>query len=180
MVTAHLLSQISLFEGLSKEQLEGIARHCEELTCPQGEILFREGKKAGRLYILLEGEVTIQIQPASHPKTITVEVSNQADNLIGWSGLVAPFYYTASAICREESRLVALDGQALLRVLGQDPVMGFVISQRISEVISNRLRSTRIALSKTREPTEHLSSQHQRPQTYPDVAAHERGNTKLQ
>jgi CRP-like cAMP-binding protein len=153
MVTAHLLSQIDLFVGLSEEHLESIARHCEEVTCPQGEILFHEGKKAERLYILLEGEVTIQIQPTSHPEAITVAISNQADSLIGWSGLVAPFYYTASAICRADSRLVALDGQALLRVLGQDGVMGFVISQRISEVISNRLRSTRVALSKTRELT---------------------------
>jgi CRP-like cAMP-binding protein len=151
MATTHILSQISLFEGLSQEQLESIAAHCEEMTCSQGETLFREGSRAERLYILLEGEVAIQIQPYSHPMTITVVISHQADNVIGWSGLVAPFYYTASAICQKDSHLVALDGQVLLRMLRRDPVMGFVITQRISEVIKNRLRSTQVALTKTRE-----------------------------
>ena len=149
MVTAYELSHVSPFAGLSEGELEIIVPLCEEVICRRGEALFREGQMAERVYILLEGKVTIQVQLTSRPENVTVAISDRADNLVGWSGLVAPYCYTASAICQADSRLVAVDGQSLLRVLGQDAQMGFVVIQRIAEVISSRLRNTRAALLKT-------------------------------
>jgi len=149
MVTIDLLSQIDLFEGLSTAQLETIADLCQEKSCAGGETLFREGEKAGWLYFLLEGEITIYVQLSSRPERLTVTVISEPGQALGWSGIVAPHRYTASAVCETDSRLLALEGQALMDVLKQDPATGFVVIQRIAEVISRRLRNTRVALLKT-------------------------------
>jgi CRP-like cAMP-binding protein len=144
-----MLSQASLFEGLTEEQLTTIADLCEEVTCQQGKVLFWESDQAETLYILLEGEITIYVQLSSRPERVTVSVINQPHQSFAWSAVVAPYYYTASALCEVDSRLIALNGQALMEVLEQDPVMGFVVIRRIAEVIGSRLRNTRVAGLKT-------------------------------
>ncbi len=147
MNKSRLLSQAEFFEGLSDAQLASVANLCEETSCQQGEVLFREGHKAERLYILSEGEIHISVQLSSRPERLTMSVINEPGRVFGWSALVAPHHYTASALCETDGRLLAIDGQALMQVLEQDPTMSFVIVQRLTEVIGTRLRHTRIALA---------------------------------
>ncbi|UCC86636.1 MAG: cyclic nucleotide-binding domain-containing protein [Anaerolineales bacterium] len=149
MITPEILSQARLFDGLTEEQLATIADLCEEVTCQEGEVLFWEGDQAEWLYILLEGEITIYVQLSSRPERVTVSVIKQPYQTFAWSGVVAPYRYTASALCETECRLIALDGQAFMKMLEQEPVTGFVVIRRIAEVIASRLRNTRVALLKT-------------------------------
>ena len=146
MIKSQLLSQAEFFEGLSDEQLATIADQCEEVPCRQGEVLFREGHKAERLYVLAEGEIQISIQLSSRPERLTMSVIDEPGQVFGWSALVAPYQYTASGLCETDGRLLAIDGQALMHVLKQDPALGFVFVQRLVEVIGARLRHTRTAV----------------------------------
>jgi len=144
-----MLSQTSLFEGLTEEQLKAVADISEDTTCQQGEMLFWEGDPAELLYILVEGEIDVFVQLSSRPERVTVSVINQPYQTIGWSGLVAPNVYTASALCEVDCQLVAVDGAALIEVLKGDPAMGFIIMGRIAEMMNSRMRNTRFALLKT-------------------------------
>ncbi len=148
MISAQLLTQFDIFSGLSAEQLAAIAAFGEEVTYAKGEILFSEGQEAKRLFILLEGKVALQVRLVSHRDNITLEIINQPYHTLGWSGLVSPYYYTASAVCQLNSRLVMLDGPALMRFLEAEPTVGFTIMRRITEVICDRLRTSRVALLK--------------------------------
>ena len=149
MVSNEMLSQIDLFEGLPQNQLEAIAKISEETTRQRGELIFQEATKAEYLYVLLEGKVAIRLQISSKPQSITVSVINQTNESFGWSGMVAPYHYTASALCESDCRLLAIDGQKLIQVLKQDPRSGFIVMERISEIISNRLRNSRMVLLKS-------------------------------
>ena len=144
-----ILSQTSLFEDLSEEQLKAVANISEQATCQQGEVLFWEGDPAEWLYILLEGEINVFVQLSSRPERVTVSVLNQPYQTLAWSGLVAPNVYTASGLCETDGRLLAINGEALMEVLESDPAMGFTVMRRIAEVISSRARNTRFALLKT-------------------------------
>lgn len=148
MTITEILSRGDLFTDLSTEQLAAIATYCQEVTCPEGNTLFREGQEATQLFILLKGKVNLQVWLAAQRQNITVEVISQPYQTIGWSGLVTPYYYTATALCLANSRLLALDGQVFLRLLEQDPVTGFVVMRRITKVICDRLRNSRVALLK--------------------------------
>jgi CRP-like cAMP-binding protein len=148
VITTEALSQIDLFSGLSDEQLATIARSCEEITCPKGKMLFREGQEAKRLFILLGGEVALQIRLTSRPENITVGVINQPHQVFGSSGIISPHNYAASALCQADSHVLTLDGQELIYVLAQNPAASFAFTRRIAEVISGRLRDSRVALLK--------------------------------
>jgi CRP/FNR family cyclic AMP-dependent transcriptional regulator len=148
MVSNQMLSQIDLFEGLPEKQLEAIGKISEETTRQRGELIFQEAMKAENLYVLLEGKVAIRLQISSKPQSITVSVINSSNQSFGWSGMVAPYHYTASALCESDCRLLVIDGQKLIQVLKQDPRSGFIVMERISEIISNRLRNSRMVLLK--------------------------------
>ncbi len=149
MVTPQTLGQIELFAGLGEDALVPLAALAEEITCREGEVLFKEGGPATRLFVLLEGKVAIQVMLTSRPESLTVAALSQPGQLVGWSGSMPPNTYTASAVCQADSRLLAFDGSAFMHALEADPVTGFTIMRRIAAVISGRLRNIQGVVLKT-------------------------------
>ncbi len=141
MITTHTLSQSALFADLSDTQLATIMALAEEATYGQGETLFQEGAAASHLYILLSGEVRIEVQSNTSPQRLATTSLNRPGQLVGWSGFVAPHSYTAAAVCQTECRLLAIPGAALMGALEDDPAMGFIVMRRTAELISGRLRN---------------------------------------
>ena len=149
MTTIKHIEKLDIFKGLSKEELETIAGLTEMVKVPKGEALFQEKDDAKHIYILLKGKVRIQVQLSSKPETVAITVLTQTGQLIGWSGLMPEQYYTAAAICQEDSELLAIEGVKLMSTLEKDPVMGFKVMRKISEVISSRLRNIQRTVLKT-------------------------------
>jgi CRP/FNR family transcriptional regulator len=143
------LTQVELFEDLPESQITAISEICNQVNLSRGEMIFDEGERAENLYILMEGRVSIRMRLSSRPQNITVSVLNNAPTSFGWSGVVSPYAYTAFAMCEEDCRLLAIPGQKLIEILRQEPVSGFDVMQKISEVISSRLRSSRMVLLKS-------------------------------
>jgi CRP-like cAMP-binding protein len=149
MVSIDDLAKVDLFAGLSDKQFERISAFCEYAEFNRGELLFQEGDQAKNFYILLEGKAVIQIQLSSRPTTVSVGVINQPYQSLGWSSIVSPFFYTASALCEEDSRFISVQGNDFIDDLEKDSEAGVVVFRRIAEVISNRLRNSRAVLLKS-------------------------------
>lgn len=141
MITPQQLAQSPLFAGLPEDYLVRFADLAEELTCRAGHTLFQEGEEASHLYILLSGKVNIQVQPIGVKQPLTVVSLSTSGQLVGWSGFMPPSYYTASAVCQENSRLLAFDGAVFNRLIDDQPASGLIIMRRIAGVISQRLRT---------------------------------------
>lgn len=151
MVSTDQLARVALFEDLSDEQLQQIAKLSTEKTVARGDVLFGESEPARYLYILLEGEISLRVQLTSRNQQITVGAIDQEMQSFGWSGVIPPHFFTATALAVRDSRVIEVDGQALLVVLEEDPQVGFYVMQSIARLISNRLRNCRTALLKTIE-----------------------------
>lgn len=140
MVTPQLLVTSALFADLSEECLARFAEVAEEVSCLAGNMLFREGEEASRLYVLLSGRITIQVQPIGLAHPFTIVSLAMPGELVGWSGFMPPSYYTASAVCQEDCRLLAFDGLGFNAIMNLHPASGLIIMRRIAGVISQRLR----------------------------------------
>jgi CRP-like cAMP-binding protein len=149
MVSKDALSKVDLFSDLSNDQLDRISSVCKYVDFNKGELLFREGDRAVNFYILLEGKAVIQIQLSSRPTTVSVGVINQPNQSLGWSCIVPPYFYTASALCEEDCRFIEVEGEGFVDILQRDPDAGIVVFMRIAEVISGRLRNSRAVLLKS-------------------------------
>jgi toluene monooxygenase system ferredoxin subunit len=149
MADTQMLSQINLLKGIPEESLKDIAGISEEVTYKKGSSVFTEGSGAESIYFLLEGEVDIQVDLASKHGDVSVAAINMPYQSFGWSGVIPPYHFTASALCMADCRILKINGSKLIQILQREPESGFVVMQRISELIARRLRNSRMALLKT-------------------------------
>jgi CRP-like cAMP-binding protein len=149
MITTETLSRFDLFKGLPDSLLAEIAAISEQVSAKQGEFIFREGEKADKLHFLVSGSVALRVKLTSRPESVTVSFVSMPHQSFGWSGIVAPFHYTSSAECDEDSNLLIIPAKPFMKLLEENPESGFKVMQRITEIIADRLRNSRQALLKT-------------------------------
>ena len=146
MVTPQDLAKIDMFEGIPAEELEKIASFCEEIEVKAGDVIFCEGCEADRFYILLKGNITLSMKLTSRPENLVLGVINKFGQSFGWSVMVSAKHYTATAECKEDARLLTFNGDDFLAYMNQNPIPGFLISKRMVEIVSSRLRYYRVLL----------------------------------
>ena len=149
MDKTEVLRNVALFEGATEELLKKVADIAEEKTFVLGEMIFEEGEKAEWIYILLEGKVRISIDLTSKPTYITVAMLNDANLAFGWSGIVAPYRYTSTATCEVETRVLAIPGIKFDEILEEEADCSCSVMRKLAELISSRLRNSRMVLLRT-------------------------------
>jgi CRP/FNR family transcriptional regulator, cyclic AMP receptor protein len=103
-----------------------------------GEILFREGEPANTLYLIESGIVALE---AGSSGNVIQTVSG--GEVLGWSWLFPPFAWHFQARAIEPVRAICCDGGHILVQAEEDPVFGYVIMRRISQLVIQRLQATR-------------------------------------
>jgi CRP-like cAMP-binding protein len=63
MSYAPLLERVEIFDELSKDRLERISDICVEHRYDQGDLIFQENTRSDGLYVILNGDVEIQVDP---------------------------------------------------------------------------------------------------------------------
>ena len=149
MATNAPLSEFALFRNLPEELLNKLAALGEEMNFSKGDFIFREGEEADKLHFLLSGDITLKVKLTSRPESITVSAVSQQYESFGWSGIVPPYHYTASAICETDCKVLTIPGEGFMKLLEGNPEAGFTVMQRLTELVASRLRNSRQALLKT-------------------------------
>ena len=149
MINTDILSQFGLFQGLPEALLTEIAAISDETSAKQGDFIFREGEKADKLHFLLNGSIALRVKLTSRPDSVTVSFISTPFQSFGWSGVVAPYHYTSSAECDEDSNLLIIPSDPFMKLLEKNPEAGFKVMQRITVIIADRLRNSHQALLKT-------------------------------
>ena len=147
MINVHVLKGFDLFQGLTDNDLSKIADLCHLHTIQEGDIIFKEGNRATDIHLCNSGkvDVTIWIREPWNKNVVVHRVV--AGELFGWSALVAPYTYTASAECVEPGDVIVVNGHALLMMLAENPTVGYRIMTNLDTEISARLMQTRQKLS---------------------------------
>lgn len=144
MVPADTLKNLELFEGLSELELKKLEGISDLVEFSKGSFVFTENEEARKLYAVLEGKVAVQLETGRHQAAVVhIAVSGEA---FGWSAMVQPYRFSASARCVEDSKVVTVDGESLRGFLKDDCHIGFVIMEKLAQIISNRLRDMRLQL----------------------------------
>ena len=144
-----MLAEFDLFRDVSMDVLTEISSICEITKAKKDEFVFREGDTADKLHLLTSGSIALRVNLTSRPDSVTVSFINTPHKALGWSGVVSPNHYTASAFCEEDTELVTIPSSEFLKILERNPEAGYKIMLRITQIISDRLRNSRQALLKT-------------------------------
>ncbi len=140
------LRKTQLFKNLSDEQLDVVAPLCRQVHCLSGKVFFSEGDEATDLFVVLEGEVALEVDlfMGDHvrPQTITVEKVAKDDSF-GWSALVEPRRMTTTARCTRDVDIVAINGDDLKALLEKHPDIGMIVMENVAKIVRGRLVHTR-------------------------------------
>lgn len=146
MVPIRLLQKFELFEGLNNKELEEIAAICCEETYEVGTVIFRQGDAAGDLFLVVDGQVAlemgVELWPGAPLRQVTVEAVSRG-GVFGWSALVGPHILTLSARCLVQTKLIAISGDQLRHLLERNSEVGYRVIDRVARLTASRLRETR-------------------------------------
>jgi CRP-like cAMP-binding protein len=141
---AGLLQQHPFLQDLSARHVETLVGCASNRRFAAGEYLAREGEAADHLFLLREGQVSLEIR-VPQEGGLRVETVHEGDTL-GWSAFLEPFRWGLDARAVTPVRAIALDATCLRRKLEEDHEFGFQLLRRIAGRMAARLRATRMQL----------------------------------
>ena len=107
--------------------------------------MYREGDKADKLYILVDGEVDIQYTLGSGElRTVDTIVPGE---LLMWSALVEPYKSTAVVTTRQASKLIGIDAEKLRAYCAKDHKVANEMLLNLTKMLATRLEGARIQLA---------------------------------
>lgn len=144
-VTPKLLRRFELFVEFTDEELAEVAELCCEQRCQHGAKLFGEGDPAEKLYLVLEGKISlekmVELGRSGSSRQATVSIRGPG-HAVGWSTLVEPRTYTLSAVCIEPCKLLAIEGPDIHRFEAQNPEAGLKLMHAIGALVRGRMELT--------------------------------------
>lgn len=132
-----VLSDAPVFGGMRDDFIDRLAGHASERKVENGEVLFRSREPARHFYLLIEGEISIEIPAVSGP-TLQVQRLNPI-RVLGWSWLLPPFKWSFNARAEADSVVLQFDGEAVLKDCESDPEFGYEVIKRFSALMAERL-----------------------------------------
>jgi CRP-like cAMP-binding protein len=151
MTSTYVLEQIDIFVDLTPQQLALIEKICREEKFKQGEVVFEENTPSRAFYIIMDGQVEIQVDPDTirssgddeyQPSTIAVLRRGQS---FGEVAIVDPGVRSASARCGSETcKLLVIDREEFLTLLKSDYQMGYVVMRNFAADLALKIRQTNL------------------------------------
>ena len=144
MISPELLRRHSFFGGFSMAELKQLALMGREQSVEAGAFLFEEGQRADALYFILDGEMETLVSTEESRERLPLSTIPAGEPL-GWSAVIEPHAYTASARATRASRVLAFDRGELARWI-EDPHACALLMTKIASLLSGRLRDAQVQL----------------------------------
>ena len=147
------MNQLELLEGMrtlrfSAEFNDATARKLADVLSPQqyaaGKVIFEEGAANPWLYLIVEGEVALEMCIPARGCTRILTLG--PGDLLAWSSVLGGARMTAGAHALTDVRVLVASAQAILNLCAADHTFGFEFFQGVAAALSKRLVATRLQL----------------------------------
>jgi uncharacterized membrane protein len=156
---ADLLAQIPLFEGLSDEDREALAKRLTERTLTKGSVVFQKGEEGSAMYVVLSGAVQIFLpaDDADSPRVVLKDL--RTGEYFGELSLFDDKPRSASVEASVDTVLLELTRDELAEHLSRSRNAAFAILSDMAERLrqTNALLSQRAAKDVVKEIEENLT-----------------------
>jgi CRP/FNR family cyclic AMP-dependent transcriptional regulator len=140
MKIEEMLEKIVLFKGLTSDQISQLIKVARSEEFKAGEIIFKEGEKGDKLYIILSGSVRISKQiPGSGEEALAVL---KPGDFFGEMALIDDVERSADAIANEKSSILSIDKNSFESLLFLNKDLAHTILWNFVKTLSRRLRDT--------------------------------------
>ena len=128
-----ILSKVGFFSDFNEDQLRMVAFGSEKMKLPEGEILYNDGDDAFDGVVLLSGEIEV-----TRPKPDGSIYSNtmQPGSLLGEISLLTPNHRIGTATVIQNSEILIVHRETVLRVLNEYPDLAVRLFKKISTSVT--------------------------------------------
>ncbi len=142
-----VLKQTDIFYEMTPTQIELIASICDERTFERNALVFAENTPGDELYIIVEGEVDIQVDPTIIGSDLQVGLQTIATLRRGQSfgevALVDEGVRSAAARCTEHNtRLLVIPRANLMLLCDTYPQLGYRLMRNLAADLAMKIRNT--------------------------------------
>jgi CRP-like cAMP-binding protein len=140
------LSGIQFLHGASPDDLEQLASVAQMRDYSESETVFREGEAADSVYLVVSGQLSLQLSPSTIYRKHLVNVG--PGEMLGWSSLLENSRFAATAVVVEPTQLIRIDATRLRAICQDDPQFGYEFMRRAMLALAKRLTVTWTQLSR--------------------------------
>lgn len=148
------LREVSVFQGMSRDEIGLIEPFCEPFSLEKGSFLCRAGEKGRYLYVLMEGKVEISqalsypaIGPEAHEKILST-LDGSSKPVIGEIQFVTDEPFSANVLCKEPCHWIQIPNERLLELCTTHPELGMKLFKNLAQLIAIRLRKVNMDVVK--------------------------------
>ena len=128
-----LLKAAMPFQVVSSETIQRIADAARLVSFNPGTMIYRRGERADDVFVIVRGRVEHTLGPGGSETNLVRLL--QPGEVFGWAALLkTQRIRLADSLALEETQCLAIDGRALLRILGSDE-SGDVVMSRFATMI---------------------------------------------
>ena len=139
--TTEYLSTHEFFSEFNDDVLKFLCECSSSREIKKGQILFRQGEKADKFYVVRNGSISIQM-PAIMGPTVDIQTLGK-DQVLGWSWLISPYKWNFQTQAEEDSELLQFDRIAILARCEQESKFGYELLKKFAGLMSVRLNAAR-------------------------------------
>lgn len=107
--------------------------------------IYQKARTADHLMIITDGAVDITYTLGEGQKVVVGNLV--AGDLMAVSALIPPYQLTASAVAKQDGKLIAIEAESLRKLCEENPDLGYKVMQGVSKGLMSRLQTTRVELA---------------------------------
>lgn len=148
-IIVNYLKQSDIFYQFTPTQLEMVANLCQEVVFQTGDIIFKENSTSKELYIIIQGEVEILINPSLvgpasfQRKQDSVIAIMRRGQSFGEIALVDEGLRSASArASQKDTRLLVLSRDKVIMLCETYPQLGYRLMYNLAADLAMKMRNS--------------------------------------
>ena len=145
MVEAYKMAYMEIFDVLSDEQLEEVAEITEKKSYKTHDHIYERGNPAKQLFVVKKGLISLRRIDPGDEVGIAFEM-REAGGLFGAASFMHPQEYTLTAVCLEDSELMAIDADKLFELCQKNPDLGYQLMLKIAQIYFERYKTAKRSL----------------------------------
>ena len=145
MVEASQMAYLKVFDLLSDEQVEEIAKIAEKRSYKIDSHIYERGNVAKHLFVVKKGLVSLRRIDPGDEVGIAFE-TRQPGELFGAASFMKPQEYTLTAVCMADTEVMAIDADSLFALCEKDLAMGYHLMLKIAQIYFERYKAAKRSL----------------------------------
>lgn len=137
------LRKLQFLRNVDDQYVKELAKLGEVVEFPEGTIIFSEGEPALDCYLIVDGNVLLEMcGPGGCTRILTI---GEGD-ILGWSSVLGKAELTAAARTLTATRAIEMNGPKVVALCEQTPSLGYQLMRCTALALAKRLTATRLQL----------------------------------